>query len=78
MGGNSEETAPLLGSVGSPSTFNPRCQFMARNRTVILITSCSILIFILIAVVQQLYFVPPTTPDVPTKDKIDLSLLSLR
>lgn len=74
-GNSSEETSPLL---GSSFTSNTRCQFMTRNRTVILCTSCSILIFILIAVVQQLYFVPPTPPDVPTKDKIDLSLLSLR
>ena len=71
-----EETAPLLGSVASP--YSPRCQFMTKHRTVILITSSSILIFILIAVVQQLYCVPPTPPDVPTKDKVDLSLLSLR
>ena len=75
MEDNSEETAPLL---GAPSTSRPRCQFMTRNRTVILLTSSSILLFILILVVQQLYFVPPVTPDIPTKDKIDLSLFSLR
>ena len=75
MEDNSEETTPLL---GSPSTSRSRCQFMTRHRTVILITSSAILLFTLIAVVQQLYFVPSIPPDIPTKDKIDLSLFSLR